>query len=84
MLFLFFLNNFRNELDDLTEGHEHYQERFTVSLSVYVSDQERKPTQPAPWLTDKNQKTVDVLFGSQIEKDETIDNFGNLSNNLLI
>lgn len=67
---------FRNDLDELAEGNEHYQERFTVSLSVFVSDQEKLPTQPAPWLTDKNQRTADVLFGSQIEKDETVDNFG--------
>lgn len=58
------------------EGNDHYQEKFTVSLSVYVSDQEKKPTQPAPWLTDQKTRSVDVLFSSQIEKDETVDNFG--------
>lgn len=66
----------RSELDDIIEGHDHYQERFTVSLSVFVSDSERKPSQPAPWYTDKTKRNVDTMFTSQIEKDETVDNFG--------
>lgn len=68
--------NFRNELDGLTEEDDHYQERFTITLNVFVLDQERKPSQPAPWFTDQTKKSLETLFGSQIEKDETVDNFG--------
>lgn len=71
-----FLCYFRADLDEIIEGHDHYQERFTVSLNVFVSDSERKPSQPAPWLTDKTNRVCDTLFTSQIEKDETVDNFG--------
>lgn len=63
-------------MDDLAEGHEHYQETFSVSLKVFVTDTERKPIQPAPWFTDRTKRTPDTVFSSQIEKDETIDNFG--------
>lgn len=59
----------------MIDGHEHYPQGFTVSVSVFVSDIERKPSQPAPWLTDKTTRDSDMLFTSQIEKDETIDNF---------
>lgn len=63
-------------MDDLTEGLDHYQNSFSVSLKVFVTDTERKPTQPAPWLTDRSKRTAEIVFSSQIEKDETIDNFG--------
>lgn len=63
-------------MDDIAEGHDHYQETFSVSLKVFVTDTERKPTQPAPWLTDQTKRTSDIVFSSQIEKDETTDNFG--------
>lgn len=63
-------------MDDLAEGHDHYQESFSVSLNVFVTDTEKKPTQPAPWQTDQTKPISDVVFSSQIEKDETIDNFG--------
>lgn len=66
----------RSDLDGIIEGHDHYQERFTVSVSVFVSDSERKPSQPAPWMTDKTKRIPDNVFSSQLEKDETVDNFG--------
>ncbi|GLV44488.1 auxilin [Carabus blaptoides fortunei] len=65
----------RSELDELVEGHDHFQDRFTTLLSVFVSDSERRPSQPAPWFTDKTLRTADTVFSSQIEKDETVDNF---------
>lgn len=68
----------RSELDEIVDGHDHYQERFTVSLSVFVSDSERKPSQPAPWYTDQTKRNIDAMFTSQIEKDETVDNFGEI------
>lgn len=66
----------RSDLDELVEGHDHFQDRFTTLLSVFVSDSERRPSQPAPWFTDKTIRTPDTVFSSQIEKDETVDNFG--------
>lgn len=65
----------KNELDELSEGQDHYQERFSVNLNVFVADTERKPSQPAPWQTDQTVRTVETLFTSPLEKDETIDNF---------
>lgn len=62
-------------MDEIIEGHDHYQDRFVVTLSVFVSDSERRPSQPAPWVNDKTHRTSDTMFSSQIEKDETIDNF---------
>lgn len=73
---MLYINVFRGDLDDLAEGNDHYQESFSISLKVFVTDTERKPTQPAPWLTDRSKRTSDIIFTSQIEKDETIDNFG--------
>lgn len=70
------LNFVKSELDELTEGHDHYQQKFTVSANVFVCDTERKPSQPAPWLIDKTVRVMDTVFTSQIEKDETVDNFG--------
>lgn len=63
------------DLDELHEGHDHYQERFNVCLNVFVSDMEKKPSQPAPWCTDKTERTLDTMFTTQLEKDETVDNF---------
>lgn len=63
------------DLDDLAEGQDHFQDRFMVGLNVFVTDTERKPSQPAPWQTDQTKRVVDTIFTSQIEKEETIDNF---------
>lgn len=65
----------KSELDELSEGQDHYQQGFTVTLNVFVGDSERKPAQPAPWQTDQTERVADTVFSSQIEKDETIDNF---------
>ncbi|KAK9730740.1 DnaJ domain [Popillia japonica] len=65
----------KSELDELADGQDHYQQKFTVSVGVFVSDIERKPSQPAPWFTDKTLRIMDTVFSSQIEKDETVDNF---------
>lgn len=73
----------KSELDEMSEGQDHYQERFTATLSVFVSDQEKRPSQPSPWFTDKTERNMETLFSSQIEKHETLDNFGNDVKNLL-
>ncbi|KAJ8945124.1 hypothetical protein NQ318_001589 [Aromia moschata] len=65
----------KSDLDGLAEGQDHYQERFMASLNVFVTDIERKPSQPAPWQTDQTKRAIDAMFTSQIEKDEVIDNF---------
>ncbi|XP_019762219.1 cyclin-G-associated kinase isoform X1 [Dendroctonus ponderosae] len=65
----------KSELDELSDGPDHYQQGFTVTLNVFVGDNERKPAQPAPWQTDQTERTLDTMFSSPIEKDETIDNF---------
>nr|CAH7718848.1 unnamed protein product [Callosobruchus chinensis] len=65
----------KSELDDLSENPDHYQERFSVNLNVFVMDTERKPSQPPPWKTDKTVRSIDTVFSTQLEKDETIDNF---------
>lgn len=65
----------KSELDEILEGHDHYQDRFVVTLSVFVSDSERRPSQPAPWVNDRAVRKSEVMFSSQIEKDETVDNF---------
>ncbi|CAH1122615.1 unnamed protein product [Ceutorhynchus assimilis] len=65
----------KSELDELSDGQEHFQQSFTITLNVFVGDTERKLAQPAPWQTDQTERVADTLFTSQIEKDETIDNF---------
>ncbi|KAK5644950.1 hypothetical protein RI129_006250 [Pyrocoelia pectoralis] len=65
----------KSDLDCLTEGNGHYQERFTITLNVFVSDTERNPSQPPPWMKDQTKRTCEVVFSSQLEKDEIIDNF---------
>ncbi|XP_066260785.1 cyclin-G-associated kinase [Euwallacea similis] len=65
----------KSELDEISEGQEHYQQGFTVTLNVFVGDNERRPTQPAPWQTDQTERVADTMFSSQIEKDETVENF---------
>lgn len=67
---------FRSDLDDLAEGQDHYQQNFSLSLNVFVTDMEKRPSQPAPWQTDQTERVCDIVFSSQIEKDETVDNFG--------
>lgn len=67
---------FRSDLDEISEGQDHYQEKFTVYLNVFVSDTERKPSQPPPWLTDQTVRKCETVFATKLEQDETIDNFG--------
>ncbi|CAH1155898.1 unnamed protein product [Phaedon cochleariae] len=65
----------KSELDELAEGNDHYQERFTATVNVFVTDVERRPSQPAPWQTDQTERVLDTVFTSQLEKEETVDNF---------
>ncbi|XP_044754346.1 cyclin-G-associated kinase isoform X2 [Coccinella septempunctata] len=65
----------KSDLDDVNDSSDHFQESFKVVLSVFVADTERKLSQPAPWLTDKTNRTPDTMFSTKLEKDEAIDNF---------
>ncbi|KAK9890600.1 hypothetical protein WA026_011965 [Henosepilachna vigintioctopunctata] len=65
----------KSDLDEIHDSPDHFQESFRVILSVFVSDTERKPSQPAPWLTDRSNRVPDTMFTTQLEKAEAIDNF---------
>ena len=65
----------RSELDDIPDV-EHVPNNFNLSLSVFVGDDERAPASQPPWFTTKTtQRDPKVLFGSQLEFDENVDNF---------
>lgn len=65
----------RSELDDIPDA-EHVPNNFNLSLSVFVSDDERTPVNQPPWLTLKNrQRDPRLLFSSQLEFEENVDNF---------
>ncbi|XP_022918062.1 cyclin-G-associated kinase [Onthophagus taurus] len=69
------LNFTKSELDDLAESPDHYPGKFVVSLTIFVSDNERKPSQPSPWFIDKTERSSDTIFSTQMEKEEVVDNF---------
>lgn len=65
----------RSELDDVPDA-EHVPNNFNLSLSVFVGDDERLPASQPPWISTKNvQRDPKILFGSQLEYDENVDNF---------
>lgn len=65
----------RSELDDVPDV-EHVPNNFNLSLSVFVGDDERAPVQSPPWITTQNtQRDPKILFASQLEFEETVDNF---------
>lgn len=62
----------------MTESHqqEHFGQNFHAFLDVSVCEGERRPARPAPWVNDNKLKSPNILFSSQIEQDECVDNFG--------
>jgi cyclin G-associated kinase len=65
----------RSELDDVPDV-EHVDRNFNLSLSVFVGDDERAPVQQPPWIAQQStQRDAKILFGSQLEYDENVDNF---------
>lgn len=65
----------RSELDDVPDV-EHVPNNFNLSLSVFVGDDERAPVTSPPWIsTHSSQRDPKILFGSQLEFDENVDNF---------
>jgi cyclin G-associated kinase len=69
----------RSELDDIPDA-EHVPNNFNLSLSVFVGDDERAPVSQPPWLSQKNrQRDPKLLFSSQLEYEENVDNFSKSS-----
>lgn len=65
----------RNELDDVPDP-EHVPNNFSINLSVFIGEDERSPSAPPPWLSSStNERNGKVLFSSQIEYEENVDNF---------
>lgn len=66
----------RSELDDIPDI-EHVPNNFNLSLSVFVGDDDRLPVNQPPWLSQNQQRKRDskILFSSQIEYEENVDNF---------
>lgn len=68
----------RSELDDVPDI-EHVPSNFNLSLSVFVGDDERAPVSQPPWISTKSlQRDPKILFGSQLEYEENVDNFSEL------
>lgn len=68
----------RSELDDVPDA-EHVPNNFNLSLSVFVGDDERAPVSQPPWISQKTtQRDPKILFASQLEFDENLDNFSEI------
>ena len=65
--------NLRNELDDLA-GEEQYQQKFTVTVNIFVCDYSQD-SRPTPWTATKKINPV-LLFANSLEMEETIESFG--------
>lgn len=68
------INLAKNDLDDLPDD-EHIPHNFHVGLSVFVSDSERPPAKNPPYMAAKAPRDPKVLFASQLEYEENVDNF---------
>lgn len=64
----------RSELDDLPDN-EHIPMNFNVTVPIEVNDTERPPASNCPWIPLKSQRNPLTLFSTQLEYDETVDNF---------
>lgn len=64
----------RSELDELPDN-EHIPMNFNVSVPIEVNDTERPPASNCPWIPLKSQRNPLTLFSTQLEHDETVDNF---------
>lgn len=68
------INFSKTELDDVPDV-EHVPHGFNVALSVFVGDSERPPASQPPWIPAKPVRDPKVLFASQLEYEENVDNF---------
>lgn len=70
----------RSEIDGIEEyapANEHYQPNTFATISLVVQSIERRKPRCALWEDDHSFpiRTSDVLFSTNLERDETIDNF---------
>ncbi|XP_029716298.2 cyclin-G-associated kinase [Aedes albopictus] len=68
------INFTKTELDEVPDV-EHVPHGFHVGLSVFVGDSERPPANQPPWIPAKPQRDPKILFASQLEYEENVDNF---------
>lgn len=63
-------------MDDVLEP-DRYPERFTVTVNIFVSDVDRMPPQPPPWVARPSSSLrPHVPYSTAIEMEETKDKFG--------
>uniref|UniRef100_A0A2M4B9T6 Cyclin-G-associated kinase n=1 Tax=Anopheles marajoara TaxID=58244 RepID=A0A2M4B9T6_9DIPT len=68
------INYDRSELDEVPDL-EHVPQKFSVALSVFVGDSERPPASQPPWRSTKASRDPKILFATQLEYEENVDNF---------
>lgn len=68
------INYTKTELDEVPDV-EHVPHGFHVGLSVFVGDSERPPSNQPPWIPAKPSRDPKILFASQLEYEENVDNF---------
>lgn len=68
-------------IDESSPHNDHFPANVTLTLTVVVQNGERRRPRCAPWEEDHSfaVRTPDVLFSTALERDETIDNFGEFS-----
>ncbi|XP_071513267.1 cyclin-G-associated kinase-like isoform X2 [Panulirus ornatus] len=63
------------DLDDVSEP-DRYPERFTVTVNIFVSDVDRTPPQPPPWVARPSSSfKPHVAYATAIEMEETREKF---------
>ncbi|KAJ0180054.1 hypothetical protein K1T71_004645 [Dendrolimus kikuchii] len=75
----------RSEIDGIDETipvNDHFSANTSVVISLVVQNGERRKPRSDLWEEDHSFpiRTPDVLFSTNLERDETIDNFANLRN----
>lgn len=71
----------RSEIDGIDEAspvNDHFSSNLTAVISLVVQNGERRKPRSDLWEEDHSYpiRTPNVLFSSNLERDETIDNFG--------
>ena len=68
----------RSELDDVGDA-DHYQERFTAVINIFVAEDNCQSVKQPPWAGHSARNiSPDCLFSTRIEKDENFDTFGKI------
>lgn len=68
----------KSELDD-TGDPDHYQERFTAVINIFVAEDNCQSAKQPPWAGHSARNiSPDCLFSTRIEKDENFDTFVSL------